>query len=74
MTAARVPPVRALGERRPSFAYARPLRVGVVLPEDDVVYYDVPTGFTPPNHNHIVVKDHPVLVDLRTRHIVEVIE
>ena len=66
--------IYALGERRPSFAYAGSVRVGTVLPEDGVVYYDVPPEFALPNLNYTVVNDHPVLVDPRTRRVVEVID
>lgn len=66
--------VYALGERRPSFAYAGPVRVGTILPEDGVVYYDVPTEFALPNYNYTVVNDHPVLVDPRSRRVVEIID
>ena len=66
--------VYALGERRPSFAYAGPVRIGTVLPDDGVVYYDVPTEFALPDYNYTVVNDHPVLVDPRTRRVVEVID
>ncbi|MGU3476878.1 DUF1236 domain-containing protein [Methylobacterium sp. D48H] len=66
--------VYATGERRPSFAYPGTLKVGTVLPEDGVVYYDVPPEFALPNYNYTVVNDHPVLVDPRTRRVVEVID
>jgi len=66
--------IYAIGERRPSFAYAGSVRVGTVLPEDGVVYYDVPSEFALPNYNYTIVNDHPVLVEPRTRRIVEVIE
>lgn len=66
--------IYALGERRPSFAYAGSVRVGTILPEDGVVYYDVPPEFALPNVNYTVVNDHPVLVDPRTRRVVEVID
>ena len=66
--------IYALGERRPSFAYARPIRVGTVLPENGVVYYDVPREFALPDYNYTIVNDHPVLVEPGTRRIVEVIE
>ena len=66
--------IYALGERRPSFAYGRPIRVGTVLPEDGVVYYDVPREFALPDYNYTIVDNHPVLVDPGTRCIVEVIE
>lgn len=66
--------IYATGERRPSFTYKGPLRVGTVLPEDGVVYYDVPSEFALPDYNYTVVNDHPVLVDPRTRRVVEVID
>lgn len=66
--------VYALGERRSTFVYDGPLRVGTVLPEDGVVYYDVPSEFALPNLNYTIVNDHPVLVDPRTRRVVEVVE
>lgn len=66
--------IYALGERRPSFAYAAPVRVGAVLPEDGVVYYDVPPEFALPGYNYTIVNGHPVLVEPRTRRIVEVVD
>ncbi|RYY14843.1 MAG: DUF1236 domain-containing protein [Alphaproteobacteria bacterium] len=66
--------VYALGERRPSSAYAGPVRVGTILPANGVVYYDVPSEFALPNYNYTVVNDHPVLVDPRTRRVVEIID
>ena len=66
--------IYALGERRPSFASASPVRVGAVLPEDGVVYYDVPPEFALPGYNYTIVNDHPVLVEPRTRRIVEIID
>jgi hypothetical protein len=66
--------IYAAGERRPSFAYPGTLKVGTVLPEDGVVYYDVPPEFALPKYNYTVVNDHPVLVDPRTRRVVEVID
>ncbi|MBE7200492.1 MAG: DUF1236 domain-containing protein [Parafilimonas terrae] len=66
--------IYATGERRPSFAYRGPVEVGTVLPEDGVVYYDVPPEFALPTYNYTVVNGHPVLVDPRTRRIVEVID
>ena len=66
--------IYALGERRPSFALASPVRVGTVLPEDGLVYYDVPREFALPEYGYTIVNGHPVLVEPRTRRIVEVIE
>ncbi len=66
--------IYARGERRPSFAYRGAVRIGTVLPEDGVVYYDVPPEFALPNYSYTVVNDHPVLVDPRSRRVVEVID
>lgn len=66
--------IYATGERRPSFSFRGPVRIGTVLPEDGVVYYDVPPEFALPNYNYTVVNDHPVLVEPRTRRVVEVID
>ena len=61
------------GERRPSFAYKGPVRIGTVLPDEGIVYYDVPREFELRGYNYTVVNDHPVLVEPGTRRIVEVI-
>ena len=62
------------GERRPSFAYDGKVRVGAILPEDGVVYYDVPPEFALKGLNYTIVNDHPVLVEPGTRRVVEVID
>ncbi|GJD48656.1 hypothetical protein OPKNFCMD_1379 [Methylobacterium crusticola] len=66
--------IYALGERRPSVAYAGPVRVGTVLPREGVVYYDVPPEFALKGYDYTIVNDHPVLVEPGTRRIVEVID
>lgn len=66
--------IYALGERRPSLVYAGSVRVGTVLPDDGVVYYDVPPEFALKGYNYTIVNNHPVLVDSRTRRIMEVID
>ena len=66
--------IYARGEHRPSHAYGRPVRVGTVLPEDGIVYYDVPREFALDGYNYTIVDDHPVLVDPRSRRVVEVID
>ena len=65
--------IYALAERRPSFALRGPVRVGTVLPEDGIVYYDVPPEFALTGLNYTIVNDHPVLVEPGTRRIVEVV-
>ena len=62
-------------ERRPSYRYDNDVRVGVVLPESGVTYYDVPAEYrAPPGYRYTIVNDRPVLIESRTRRIVEVIE
>ncbi|KQT79535.1 hypothetical protein ASG51_21605 [Methylobacterium sp. Leaf465] len=66
--------IYASAERRPSYAYPGTVRVGAVLPEDGVVYYDVPSEFALKGYNYTIVNDHPVLVEPGTRRVVEVID
>lgn len=66
--------IYARAERRPSFAYGGAVRVGAVLPDDGLVYYDVPREFALTGYNYTVVNGHPVLVEPGTRRIVEVID
>lgn len=66
--------VYALGERRPSFALAGAVRVGTILPEEGVTYYDVPREFALPEYGYTIVNNHPVLVEPRSRRIVEIID
>jgi hypothetical protein len=63
-------------ERRPSYRYSEEVRVGAVLPETGVEYYEVPAEYGPRVHEYryAVVNERPVLVEPRTRRIVEVIE
>jgi hypothetical protein len=61
-------------ERRPSYHYDRELRVGAVLPESGVTYYDVPAEYHVKGYRYTYVNDRPVLVDPHTRRVVEVIE
>lgn len=61
-------------ERRPSVAYKGPIQIGAVLPDDGIVYYDVPREFELRGYNYTIVNDHPVLVEPGTRRIVEVID
>jgi len=62
-------------ERRPSYRYDNDVGVGVVLPESGVTYYDVPAEYrAPPGYRYTIVNDRPVLIEPRTRRIVEVIE
>jgi hypothetical protein len=60
--------------RHPSFHYREQVRVGAVLPEAGVTYYEVPAEYGAPQYRYTVVNDTTVLVDPRTRRIVELID
>jgi hypothetical protein len=61
-------------ERVPNYIIPERVVVGSVLPETGVIYYDVPQTFGVTSYRYTVVNDVPVLVDPRTRRIVQVIE
>ena len=62
-------------ERRPSYKYSEELRVGAVLPESGVTSYDVPAEYrAKPGYRYTYVNDRPVLVEPRSRRIVEIID
>ena len=59
---------------RPSYRYREQVRVGTVLPEQGVTYYEVPAEYGVRGYRYTIVNERPVLVEPRTRRIVEVIE
>lgn len=61
-------------ERRPSYRVRDEVRVGTVLPERGVTYYEVPAEYGVRGYRYTIVNDRPVLVDPRSHRIVEVIE
>lgn len=61
-------------QRRPSYTYAEPVVVGATLPNEGVVYYDVPREYGETNYRYTVVNNRTVLVDPRTRRVVQVIQ
>jgi hypothetical protein len=61
-------------ERVPSYAIPDRVVVGGVLPEAGVTYYDVPQSFGATPYRYTVVNGQTVLVEPRTRRIVQVIE
>jgi hypothetical protein len=61
-------------ERVPSFSIPDRVVVGGVLPEAGITYYDVPQRFGPTTYRYTVVNGETVLVEPRTRRIVEVID
>jgi hypothetical protein len=58
----------------PSYSYNEDVRVGAVLPEAGVTYYDVPPEYGVHDYRYTIVNDRTVLVDPRTHRIVEVVE
>src|SRR5262249_49348362 len=64
-------------EQRPSFLYRGDVRVGAVLP-GDVTLYAVPREYREyrvrPGYRYAIVNDRPVIVEPRSRRIVEIIE
>src|SRR6478735_2174049 len=64
----------AVEQRRPSYQYREDLRVGAVLPEEGVTYYDVPQEYGVRDYRYTVVNGRTVLVEPRSRRIVEIVE
>ncbi|MGH6793767.1 MAG: DUF1236 domain-containing protein, partial [Methylocella sp.] len=58
-----------------SYRYDEDPQVGMILPPSGVVYYRVPREYgVSPRYRYTVVNDEPVLVDPRTRRVVQVID
>jgi len=58
-----------------SYRYEGGVHTGVVLPEEGVTYYDVPTEYhVRGGYRYTVINGQPVLVEPLTRRIVEVID
>ena len=60
-------------QRVPSYRYEQPVTVGVILPEQGVVYREVPTEYGAQGYRYTVINERPVLVEPRTRRIVQII-
>jgi hypothetical protein len=61
-------------ERVPNYTIPDRVVVGGVLPETGVTYYDVPQTFGVTPYRYTVVNGRTVLIEPRTRRIVQVIE
>ena len=61
-------------ERVPNYSIPDRVIVGGILPETGVTYYDVPQSFGATTYRYTVVNGETVLVEPRTRRIVQVIE
>jgi uncharacterized protein YcfJ len=60
-------------QKIPSYTYREEVRVGSVLPESGVTYYDVPSEYKVKGYRYTVVNDTPVLVEPSTRKIVQIV-
>ena len=61
-------------ERVPTYTIPDRVIVGGVLPEAGITYYDVPQTYGPTSYRYTVVNGQTVLVEPRTRRIVQVID
>jgi uncharacterized protein YcfJ len=61
-------------QRVPSYTYREEVRVGAVLPEQGVRYYEVPDEFGATDYRYTVVNDRVVLVEPRTRRVVQIVD
>jgi hypothetical protein len=61
-------------ERVPNYTIPDRVIVGGVLPETGVTYYDVPQTYAVTPYRYTVVNGQTVLVEPRTRRIVQVVE
>ena len=61
-------------EHVPTYTIPDRVIVGGVLPEAGITYYDVPQNFGPTRYRYTVVNGRTVLVEPRSRRIVQVVE
>ena len=61
-------------EHKPSYRSSDDVRIGVTLPSDGVQYYDVPPEYGVKGYSYTVVNDRTVLVDPKTRQIVQILD
>lgn len=59
---------------RPSYRYREQVEVGTVLPDEGIQYYEVPAEYGAREYRYTIVNERPVLVEPRTRRVVQVIE
>jgi hypothetical protein len=61
-------------QHRPSYQYSGDIRIGTILPESSVTYYEVPPEYNAPNYRYTVVNGRTVLVEPGSRRIVEIVD
>lgn len=57
----------------PSYTYARPVAVGTILPDEGIIYREVPVEYGAQGYRYTVVNDRAVVVEPRTRRVIQVI-
>jgi Protein of unknown function (DUF1236) len=63
-----------LREHVPEYTVPDRVAVGAILPETGVTYYDVPQTYAVTPYRYTVVNSHTILVEPRSRRIVQVID
>jgi hypothetical protein len=62
-------------EHRPTYRYSDEVRLGAVLPGRGARFYEVPAEYhVRPGYRYTIVNERPVIVEPRSRRIVEIIE
>jgi Protein of unknown function (DUF1236) len=61
-------------EQTPSYLVPGEIRIGTTLPDIGVTYYDVPERFGATRYRYTIVNDRTVLVDPRTRKVVQLVD
>jgi len=61
-------------EQTPSYRVPGEIQIGTTLPDVGVTYYDVPERFGATRYRYTIVNDHTVLVDPKTRKVMQVVE
>ncbi len=61
-------------EQTPSYSVPGEIRIGTTLPDIGVTYYDVPERFGATRYRYTIVNDRTVLVDPKTRKVMQVVE
>ncbi len=57
-----------------SYPYGQDFRVGAVLPDSGVTYYEIPGEYHVQGYRYAYVNDHAVLVEPHSRRIVQIID
>jgi len=60
-------------EHHPSYRYDREVVVGAELPQAGVTYWEVPREYGPTEYRYTILNDRTVLVDPKTRRIIQII-